>query len=337
MDKLAFVYGDVLVYWSSIVMTLALFTGIVLFFATYLLGKNRIMGAFLACPAAVALSMLLARLVYWYFRVDSYSGLTAAITDFSETGYALIGAFAGCLLTAVILRVFRIVDNLPGMLDCMSIGGCAAIAVGRLSCFFNTSDRGAILGNAVQQPWASPIVNATSAQVEYRFSTFLFQSVIAWGILIVLLVMLWRGRKEKRHGDITLVFLLLYCASQIVLDSTRYDALRFRSNGFVSVVQVLCAIALVAVMIIFSVQLIKKHGRKLSCIAIWSVVTLGLCGAGYMEYYVQRHGDRALTVYVLMSGCLGVVVILGMLLRHMANRGSNRKNRTVRCIREVNE
>lgn len=337
MDKLAFVYGDVLIYWNSIVMTLALLTGIVLFFAVYLLGKERIIGAVLACPVALALSLLLARLFYWYFRGDSFASLTAALTDFSETGYALAGAFAGCLLTAVILRTLRIIDSLPGLLDCMSIGGCAAIAVGRLSCFFNTMDRGEILRNAEQLLWASSVVNATSGLIEYRFATFLFQSVIAGSIFLVLLVLLWHGYKRKRHGDITLVFLLFYCASQIVLDSTRYDALRLRSNGFISTVQVLCAITLVVVVTIFSAQLQKKHGWKSYYIAIWLIFAMGLCGAGGLEYYVQRHGDRALLAYLLMSLCLIISVICVMVLRYLENRMPDKKNRMEIGMRDVSE
>lgn len=320
MDKIAFIYGDITLYWSSIVMALAVLTGILLFWAAYLLGKDRISDAAIACPMAVMLSVLLARLVYWYFRRDGYVGLSEAMTDFSKTGYALIGAFAGCLLTAVVLRAVGIVKNLPGMLDCMSIGGCAAISIGRLSCFFNAEDRGDILTHGEQLPWGSAVYNATSGLMEYRFATFLLQSAVAGCIFLLLLVLLWSGRKKNRGGDITLVFLLFYCASQIVLDSTRYDALRLQSNGFISAVQVLCAITLVVTIGIFFANLWKKRGWKGCDIAIWLAVALGLLGAGYMEYYVQRHGDRALPAYLVMSGCLSMIVALGMLLRHLTYR-----------------
>jgi hypothetical protein len=35
--------------------------------------------------------------------------------------------------------------------------------------------------------------------------------------------------------------------------------------------------------------------------------------AGYMEYYVQRHGTEAAFAYTVMSGCLIGVNLLGML------------------------
>lgn len=321
MNKIAFIYGQTIVYWSSIVMALAVLTGIVFFWSTYIGKSEEIKGAAATGPLAIVLSLLLARLIHWYFLMDSYESLKAAMTDFSSTGYALSGAFAGCLLTAGILRLLKIVRNLPLMLDCMSIGGCASIAVGRLSCFFTAEDRGEILSEITQLPLASPVVNATSGLLEYRFATFLFQSVVAGCILVILLIVFWSGRNQKKRqdGDITLLFLLFYCASQIVLDSTRYDSLRLRSNGFISIVQILCALALIVIIALFSIRLRERTGWKICSLVIWLISALGLGGAGYMEYYVQRHGDQACFAYMVMSGCLGLIVILGVILWHLAN------------------
>ena len=317
MNKIAFLYGDRILYWSAIVMVLAVLTGIVLFLAACLRGSDKRTGAIAVCPLAILLSLVLARLIHWYFRADSYESLQAAMTEFSGTGYALMGAFAGCLLAAGVMRLLKAVRNLPALLDCMSVGGCAAIALGRLSSFFTSEDRGEILQGVTDLPWVSPIVNTASGLLEYRFATFLFQAVIAGCIFVILFVLYW---KKHRDGDIALLFLLFYCASQIVLDSTRYDSLRLRSNGFISIVQILCAFALILVAAVFSSRLLKNTGWKLGYLGIWILLLLGLTGAGYMEYYVQRHGDQACFAYLGMSGCLGVVVLLGVFLRGLADR-----------------
>lgn len=316
MNKIAFIYGETLVYWSSIVMALAVLTGLAFFWAIYLQKENNATGAAAACPLAIVLSLILARLIHWYFRADSYESLFAAMTDFSGTGYALSGAFAGCLLAAGILRKLNIVKNLPAMLDGMSIGGCAAIAVGRLGSFFTSEDYGEILSDVTQLPLAYPVLNTTSGLLEYRFATFLFQSIIAGCIFVMLFAVSQSDIKKKktRDGDITLLFLLCYCAAQIVLDSTRYDSLRLRSNGFISIVQILCAVALVLVIGIFSIRLKKRTGKIIYAIISWAIMALGLGGAGYMEYHVQRHGDQALFAYAVMSACLGVIVVLGVVL-----------------------
>lgn len=313
-------------------MALAVVTGTVFFWAAYLRKSDDIAGAAAACPLAIILSALLARLIYWYFRADSYESLKAAMTDFTSTGYALTGAFAGCLLTAGILRLLKKTRNLPLMLDCMSIGGCAAIAIGRLSCLFTSENRGEVLPYGTKLPWAYPVMNTTSGLLEYRFATFLFQAVVAGCIFLVLLILFWSGAHQQRYqnGDITLLFLLFYCAPQIVLDSTRYDSLRLRSNGFISIVQILCALTLALVIAVFSIRLRKKTGGRIWHVVILLTLVLGMSGAGYMEYYVQRHGNQARTAYTVMSVCLGMIVVLGVILWRKGIPAKKRKGLYVR-------
>jgi len=48
---------------------------------------------------------------------------------------------------------------------------------------------------------------------------------------------------------------------------------------------------------------------------------LGLLGlAGYMEYFVQRNGHRALLAYSVMGACLLGVVILGLIIRALIQK-----------------
>lgn len=315
MNKLAFIYGDTLIYWSSVVTALAVLTGILLFLGTYTLQTKKIAGGFLACPIAIVLSLILARLIHWYFRSDSYGGFDTVIA-LSSDGYALSGAFAGCLLTALLLKLTNAVDSLPHMLDCMSIGGAAAIGIGRLSCFFTADDRGWIVSPELRLPWAYPMTDAATGAEEYRFATFLLQAIIAGCIFVILLIAFYGDPKGKkrRDGDITFLFLLLYCASQAVLDSTRYDALHLRLNGFINFVQVLCAVVLAAVIGLLSARGIRESGWRGWYPAVWLVALIGIGGAGYMEYFVQRHGDRALFSYLVMGGCLAAAVLMGMFL-----------------------
>lgn len=303
MYKLAFIYGNVPIYWDSVILLLAELTGIVLFAAACLRKNQHWSGAVIACPIGIMLSLILSRLAHWYFRPDQYGSFAAAMTDFFGPGHALMGAFAGCFLTACLLYLMGSVDSLPAMLDCMSFGGCGAIALGRLSCFFTPDDRGAVLEGI----WTFPAVNPTSGALEYRFATFLAQSVTAACIFAVLLALLYRRNKKTRDGDMTLLFLLMYCASQIVWDSTRYDGLHLRQNGFISAVQLLCALVLVLVLAVLSVRL-KDKKRLLLC---WGLIVPALGGAGCMEYYAQIRGDRAGTAYGIMGVCMALIVALG--------------------------
>ena len=312
MDRIAFIIGDTFVYWSSIMLTLAAAIAICIFLAAYLGKSGNGVGAALLIPIALIASLALGRLVHWYSRSDSYAGLEAAMTDFTSGGYALIGVFAGCFLAALLLRFLFIVRDLPELLDCMSLGGAAGIAVGRLACFFNASDRGQILENIQTLPWAYPVTNAVSGAIEYRLATFLLQAMATGGIFVILLLVfaIGHGTKKMKHGNVALLFLLLYGVSQAVLDSTRYDSLFLRSNGFVSIVQILSAAAIVLVAVIFSVRMVKARKLRFWQFPLWIGMLGGLGCAGFMEYYVQRHGDQAAFAYSVMSAALFAVVVL---------------------------
>ena len=99
-----------------------------------------------------------------------------------------------------------------------------------------------------------------------------------------------------------------------MLDSTRYDSLFFRSNGFISIVQVLAALAIALAAIVFSVRMVKANGWNKWYLLLWVVLAALVGGVGYMEYYVQRHGDQAVFAYSVMSACLvGFVVLTGVI------------------------
>ena len=322
MDKLAFISGESFLYWNSIVYTLAAATAIAFFLAFYLGKCGNAVAGFAAVPMSIFLGLVAARFFHWYCRADSYDGFLAAMTDYTSGGYALMGVFLGCFLTAWLLHLIRLSRSLPEMLDCMAISGCAGIAVGRLASLFNASDRGQVLENVKSLPFAYPVTNAVSGAVEYRLATFMLQSLVALLLFVGLTVFYLRGQKkgDLKDGDTSLIFLLIYGASQVVLDSTRYDSLFFRSNGFVSVVQVLGALGLGLAIFLFSRRMVKNWGLKFWQFLLWVPIAAGIGCGGFMEYYVQRRGNEAAFAYSVMSGCLIFVILLTLLIRYLAEK-----------------
>ena len=211
----------------------------------------------------------------------------------------------------------------------MALAGGVGIAVGRLACFFTASDRGPVIESIRTMPIVYPVVNAVTGVVEWRFATFLIQAILTGIITLVLLVFHLRGQKGKvrkvKDGDTACLWLCAYGASQVVMDSTRYDSLFMRSNGFISIVQILGAAALILTMIYFSVRMVKARGFKWWYIPVWIVYAGCAGGAGYMEYWVQRHGDQAVFSYSVMSGCLVLMVILTCVVRLLAVTIERRK------------
>ena len=143
---------------------------------------------------------------------------------------------------------------------------------------------------------------------------------IATGAITLVLLVFYlsrRGRKWK-NGEVSLLFLLCYGASQVVLDSTRYDSLFFRSNGFVSIVQILGLAGVLTAIVLFSVRMVKARGFKRYFILFWVALLALMGGGGYMEYYVQRHGDQAAFAYTNMAICLAGIVLITLVIRAIA-------------------
>ena len=327
MDKLAFIIGDTFIYWNSIVLTLAAIVAILFFLAFYIGKGGNAVAGFAAVPMCLILGLVCARFFHWYCRFDSYDSFTAAMTDYTSGGYALMGVFLGCFVTAALLRFVRLDRSMAEMLDCMCIAGCAGITVGRMASFFNSSDRGNIVESIQSLPFVYPVINAVSGAQEYRLATFVIQAMVAFLLFLVLAVFYIKGNKKGmlKDGDTCLIFLLIYGASQVVLDSTRYDSLFFRSNGFVSVVQVLGALGLALAIITFSIRMVKARGFKFWQIPLWLVIAAGIGGAGFMEYYVQRRGNEAVFAYSVMSGCLAGVIALTLLIRVLAVKAEQKQ------------
>lgn len=340
MDKVAFLTDSGYVYWHSVFIVLAILAAGLAALALALARGRNILATLAALPLSFAASLYLGRLIHWYCRFESYGSFSAAMGDMSTGGFSLIGVFLGVILACLLLRAVRLTRDLPGLLDIMAPAGALGVALGRLADLFTTADRGKMLvtNPALQRlPWAASVVN-TAGGTEWRAATFCFQSIFAAALCLALLAafFLRANRRYLREGwntgNVAAAFLLLYCASQIVLDSTRYDALFLRSNGFVSLEQIICAVVLAAVLAMYSVRSLKARGFHLRHLVIWVLALACLGGAGYMEYYVQRHGDRYLLAYGVMSACLLAYVVLTMVTRRSTLRpvGLHRARRPAR-------
>ncbi len=317
MKQIALIVGNTQFYWSSVILALAAAVAVCIFLALYLRKSKNITAAFTVVPLAAFASIVAARLLHWYCYEETYSSFQTAMTQLSTGGFALMGVFAGCFLAALLTRLLRLHQNLPQMLDCMCLAGAAGIALGRLSSFFNSSDRGQIVESIRSMPWVYPIANSVSGITEYRLATFLLQAMITGGIFLALSLYYLKGKKRSpKDGDTALLFLLCYGSAEVVLDSTRYDSMYFRSNGFVSIVQVLGALALGACIVLFSIRMVKRGGFRRWYLALWALMAALIGCGGYMEYHVQRHGNEALFAYSVMSTCLCALVLLTLLIFH---------------------
>ena len=317
MEKIAFIFKNRFVYWKPMILFMAVLSAICAFSALAVRKKEDCRQAVFAIPGAILLSLLFARLLHWYCRPHGYESLFTALTDYSRGGVAVPGIFIGCILSAVLLRQLKICRNLPGLLDQMAAAGALGIGTGRVSALVTAENRGMLLPRWVPFPFASRIPSPATGETEVRLAVFMIQAMIAWALFVGLMIFYFRQEKRK-DGDVFLLFMLLYCGSQFILDSTRYDALTLRSNGFISLTQILSGLVLAGVLAVCTIRLLKSGGRKFCFLSIPALSYLAM--AGYMEYYVQRHGRNAPQAYTVMTLSILFAEFLILEIRREAER-----------------
>ena len=118
MEKIAFISGGTFIYWSSIVMGLAVITAVCAFAALYYAKSNNALATGLMIPLSCVTSLVISRLIHWYCRADSYESFASAMTDYSSGGYALMGIFLGCFLAIT----FGIIVGLKTTSSAIAVG-----------------------------------------------------------------------------------------------------------------------------------------------------------------------------------------------------------------------
>lgn len=319
MDKVAFAFEGGYIYWSAVVVALAVLTAALAFLALAASAGIKSRRALLYVLLAVVLSLVFGRLVHWYCRHEQYESFLAAMTG-SAGGFSMLGVLAGCAAAGFLAGGRPSRGGTPlRLLDCAAVAGMLGLAVGRLSALFTVGDRGWIIFERdLGLPLSAQVVNSATGAAEPRFATFMFQSGEALIFALVLGLVFFRPplRPARRDGDTALFALALWGAGELVMDSTRYDALYLRSNGFVSVVQIAAVLCLVFVLAVFSRRSIRARGMSKLNFALWGACLACVGLAGYMEYYVQRHGNAYVFCYLLMSlAMLGFLAVIFALFR----------------------
>lgn len=307
MNAIAIYSGGTTIYWSGIVIALGIAAGFALSYSLYTsyVGTGRALWVFL--PLAVLFSVPLCRFIHWYCHGEQYAGLLSALTDYSAGGYCLPGALPGVLLAALLTGKLGFTNNVSRMLDAVAPGAALSVAFIRLSALFNNSCRAkiAVKAAALQRlPIASPIY--INGAADYRFATFFVEFLVMLIVAFVLLKFYFARRslpmrgEESSDGHTARMFLLLFSAVEFILDSTRYDSSFMHFNGFVSIVQIVAAVCLLALLIHYSHVSIRVNGRSVRHWALWIGFVACVAGAGMSEYYVQRHGDWYIGCYLCM-------------------------------------
>ncbi len=328
MNPIAIYSGDTVIYWSAIIICLAVAAWFALSFALYVSHGGRGAAMWVLLPLAVLFSVLLARLIHWYCHPEQYAGLMGALTDYSNGGYCMPGMLMGTALAGLIVGRLRFADSTAGLFDALAPGAALGIALIRLSALFNSSCRSTIIirNETFQHLPVGSDIATSSGGVEYRFATFFVQFLLMLVLMVLLLSFYYRRQSVRmkrgtQRGHTAMMFIVFYSAMELVLDSTRYDSSFLRLNGFVSMVQIVSALSILGVLIYYSVQSVKANGLRPYHWVLWVVYIATLAGTGTFEYLVQRHGDWYLLCYSVMSlSCLVMALVVFLLYKSLCKK-----------------
>ena len=305
MNTVAVLLGSTAVTWNAVFAALGALCALLILLALWLAGGRDPVGLGAFFLSSVFFSLVLGRLLHWYSHPLLYANFRTAMTLYRVGGFSLSGAFAGTLLAALLCRTAGLVRPLRAMLDALAPAAAFGLALGRLGALADLSDRGRFVLSA---PSLQRLPFAALTGGDWRFATFLFQSLFCALLGAALLLVLLR--KDRWPGQVFALFLIFYSAGEIVLDSTRYDADFFRFNGFIHMGQLLCLALLLAAVIWCSVRSVRRSGLRAFHWICWLLTAAGCGVSGWMEYFVQRRPDRFALAYAVMS--------LGMLLAALA-------------------
>lgn len=309
MNPIAVYFDNTVLYWSAIIITAGLLAALFMSLSLQVTNKGRIVSMMLFFPLALVFSIPLCRMLHWYCHQEQYGGFLNAVTDYTAGSYVLPAAIPGVWLAAWIAAKLDDGDTAK-LLDAAAPGMALVIAFVRLSALFSTACRSKIpvtTGVLQHLPLAAGITNSAGA-IEYRFATFFAHFLLMLLFCLMLVKFFCRGRfvpvkAGRRQGDTVCMFLLLYAASELILDSTRYDSSFLPQNGFVSIVQIITAVCILLLLIHYSRLSILANGRRLWQWLLWLIWLVALGGVGWTEYLVQRHGDWYLGCYGAMGLC----------------------------------
>ena len=235
MDPIAFQIGPIAVRWYGILMSSALAIGTFLAYREAIrqkLDPDQIINLVII---AAPLAFIGARAYYVIFRWSYYSTNPSEIPAIWHGGLAIHGALIAGVLAGYFfvkwqkLRFWQIADIVaPSII--------LGQAIGRWGNFFNQE----AYGYPTDLPWAMYIDGA------YRHPTFLYESL--WDLGVFLFLLWYRRRKGIKHGEVFLIYAILYSAGRFIVEAFRTDSLMLgslRAAQVISIIIIMAAVGLI--------------------------------------------------------------------------------------------
>lgn len=229
VNRIAFYFSGIPVYWYGVIISLALISGVfVASFAAKKLGESTDIPLDLAIycgPVAV----VFARLYYVIFNFSYYLHNPSEILNLRGGGIAIYGAVIGAVFAAfVYCRVKKL--NTLSVFDIGAVGLICGQMIGRWGNFFNQE----AFGTNTRLPWGMISESTVSYLRELQNSglninpdlpvhpTFLYESLWSLAVLITLFIIV---KHRTYKGQIFFAYTSLYGVGRFFIEGLRTDSL----------------------------------------------------------------------------------------------------------------
>ncbi|WP_312098646.1 prolipoprotein diacylglyceryl transferase [Niallia sp.] len=245
LDRVAFEFGPLTVYWYGIIIGTGIALGWLL--ATRETKKLKLPQDLFADLLlwAVPISIISARIYYVLFQWDYYSQKPGEIIAIWEGGIAIHGAIIGGVITTVVFAKKRGISFWK-LADIAAPSLILGQAIGRWGNFMNQEAHGTEVTRIFLENLNLPdfIINQMYIDGAYYQPTFLYESL--WNLLGFVLLLILRKFNPKQ-GEIFLSYAIWYSVGRFFVEVLRTDSLMLTES--LRIAQVL-SLALIAVSIL---------------------------------------------------------------------------------------
>lgn len=223
---------------------------------------------------AILISVLCARLYYVIFSWDYYRYHLSEILNLRQGGLAIYGGIIGGVITIGFWCRYKKM-NYRRTLDTASIGLAWGQMLGRWGNFFNREAFGDYTDNLfamqipvtdiraseITQTMAEHIIEVNGVSCVQVHPTFLYESMWNFGVFLILLFLILKGRRTF-DGMIILFYMMLYGCGRFWIEGLRTDQLLIHGTQ-IPVSQVLSGILVVtaALLLIIKIYTSNKYKR----------------------------------------------------------------------------
>ena len=253
---------------------------------------------------SLALGLVMSRLLFGL--LDQGLGRAMpfwAMPDLTTGGFSMIGALLGACMGALLAaRITK--QNAARLLDLLAPAFLLFVVCERMG-------EGCVENFGVSRYLTEELLQGTFLTIgsdgEWYLATYRLEAAAA---LILALILLWDLRRERRGGDTFLLFLILFGASQTVMESLRFD--NHMHYTFVGLQQVL-SIILMGSGLIALYALRRKSQERLSWKALLTLPAAGLMVFGFL--YAINHDAGTLVLSVLFSAVTAAYAVALLLVK----------------------